>query len=320
MDALPIIPLRSFTRHFLGICLLFLILASLSFAPLARAEILMITDDLNREIRLNQVPSRIISLAPSVTEILFALGLDQEIAGVTAACDFPSLAKIKPSIGTSMNPDLEKIVSLQPDIVIAAKGIFRPELIKEMERLHVPIYVSDPATLGALFKNIEHLGKLTGKMEKAHSLILEMRSRITSIQKSLRGIPPHRVLYILWHDPLMTVGPGSFIHELIETAGGQNIYSKTGIPYTQFSMEAVIAKDPEVIIFPDELGKSAIQSQKGIWQKRWGMLSAVKAGRLYTANSDLLHRPGPRIVEGLEFLAHAIHPEVFGDEIQTTHP
>jgi iron complex transport system substrate-binding protein len=184
----------------------------------------------------------------------------------------------------------------------------------------VPIYVSDPATLGALFKNIEHLGKLTGKMKEAHSLILEMRSRITSIQKSLRGIPHRRVLYILWHDPLMTVGPGSFIHELIETAGGRNIYSKTGIPYTQFSMEEVIAKDPEVIFFPDELGESAIQSQKAIWKKRWGMLSAVKAGKLFTANSDLLHRPGPRIVEGLELLAHTIHPEVFGDEIQTTHP
>ena len=278
------------------------------------------TDDLGREVRLKAAPSRMISLAPSVTEILFALGLDREIVGVTSTCDYPPQAKTKPSVGTSINPDLEKMVSLQPDLIIAAKGIYRPDLAKEMERLHLPFYVSDPATLDSIFSSIEHLGQLTEKVREGRLLIQQMRSKFDRIRKRVINIPPRRVLYILWHDPLMTVGPGGFIHELIELAGGQNIYSKPGAPYTWFSMEEVILKDPEVVIFPGELGESVVQSQKQIWERRWGMLSAVKEGRLYITNSDLLHRPGPRIVQGLEVLARIIHPEVFEDEVQDPHP
>jgi iron complex transport system substrate-binding protein len=291
------------------------------FDPIAaHAEPFTVQDDLGRSLTFPQTPSRIVSLAPSVTEILFALGLEGRIVGVSANCDFPAGALEKPSVGYSMSPDLEKIVSLRPDLIILATGIFRPDLIPQLERLRLPVYVSAPNDIEAILRSIGQLGRMTGKFPEAEALNRDIRFRMDGILKRLVGRPIRPVLYVLWHDPLMTVGPGSFIYELIELAGGRNIHTRPGMPYTRFSMEEVVSKNPEVIIFPSDLGDAVTRTEMKLWKERWGMIQAVRSGNLYPLESDYLRRPGPRIVDGLELLARVIHPEVFHGEIRTADP
>ena len=304
-------------RHFTYIRKFFLLILPVFLCllpPLAGAQPLRVTDEVGRTIILEQNPSRIISLAPSITEILFALGLDREIVGVTEFCDYPPRARQKPSIGGFMNPSLERIVSLEPDLVIVAKEFYRPGFIRELERLDLPVYVSDPSVVESVFSALHQLGGVVGRVSEAETLAHRIRSQMEKIRGVLSDYPRRRVLYVLWHDPLMSVGPGSFVHELIEQAGGQNIVVGNGMAYSRLAMETVIARDPEVIIFPDELGESEIRAQKETWRLRWGMLSAVRQERFYVVDADLVHRPGPRLAQGLLELARVIHPEAYGEE------
>ena len=266
-------------------------------------------DDLGRKTFLAKAPTRVISLAPSITEILYAIGLDNEIVGVTEFCDYPPPAQQKPKIGYAQ-PNIEAIVALQPELVLAPRAFLRPELLAKFEQLKIPTFVVDPESFEEIPSRIQTVGRILNRSSSADEVASTMRQRIASIRSKMEPLARVRVLYVLNSQPLITVGPGSYLDQVIKVAGGSNIASETTVPYPHLSMEAVLKEDPEIIVFPIGKAEGISPSEQQQWL-RWTSLSAVKQGRLHQIPADVLNRPGPRIVEGLEGLARIIHPEAF---------
>ena len=269
-------------------------------------------DDLNRQVVLSRVPQRIISLAPSITETLFAIGLGERVVGVTQFCDYPPEAQAKPKVGYT-HPNLETMVALQPDLVLAPREFLRADMLGKLEQLQIPIYVLDAQTIESILSHIQTLGRMLGASAAADDVVGQMRRRIDDIKIRTTSLSRPRVLYALNSEPLITVGPGSFIHEAIELAGGSNVAARARTAYPRLSMEAVLKEDPELILFPAGRAEGITRGEELRWQ-RWSTLSAVKLKRLYLIPNDLLNRPGPRIVQGLEALARIFHPEAFDRE------
>ncbi len=252
---------------------------------------------------------RYISLAPSTTEILFALGLDEEIVGVSTYCNWPPKAKSKEKVGQFSQVNIEKILSLRPDYIFCT-GLEQAPIITELRRLNLKVYAADPTNMQDLFNSISDIGKITGKINEAESLITDMETGIEEITSKVRLIPESKkpkVFIEIWHDPLTTAGKGSFVDELITLAGGVNIASDTRRPYSIFSPEEVIKRDPDCIILTymdKELPLKLVGGRFG-----WKGISAVKNNRLYNdIGSDLLLRPGPRIVQGLKEIHKRLYP------------
>ena len=281
---------------------------SLLTASYALDQPISLTDAIGQTITLSKPATRIVSLAPSITEILYALDLDDEIVGVTLSCDYPPQAVLKPKVGGLVYPSVERIISMEPDLILAVKGMHPANFIHELRRLHLLVYVMDPSSVSAILNDIQVAGELTGRRKEAVGLAGDMEKKIKEIRKiSERRVRP-KVLYILWHDPLMTVSKGSFIGELVEIAGGTNVASSDREVNFRMSMEEVLSQNPDVVIFSSEIGESQVRAERERW-KRWSQIEAVREGRLYELNSSLIFRPGPRIVEGLSALMDVLHPE-----------
>ncbi len=269
-------------------------------------------DDLGRKIYLAKTPTRIVSLAPSVTEILFALQLREEIVGVTQFCDFPEAAQAKPKIGASF-PNVEAIVALQPDLVVGQQGFVRADVLATLEQLKIPTFIMDAKTVEDILSHIQTMGRIVGRSPVANELVASMRQRINAVKERLNGAPKLRLLYVLNSEPLITVGPGSFIHQVLQLAGGVNIAAASVLPYPRYNMEAVLKEDPEVLVFPIGDAEGIPESEQARW-RQWTSLSAVKHQRYVKIPSVLLDRQGPRIVEGLEWLARSLHPQRFSEK------
>ncbi len=266
-------------------------------------------DDLGRKIFLAKPPVRIVSLAPSVTEILFAIGVGDRIVGVTQFCDYPPEARMKPKVGYAQ-PNLESLVALRPDLVVAPREFLRVDVLSKLEQLKIPAFILEAKTIEDILTHIQTLGRLVGASGAADGVAMALRQRIGELRGRTEGLTRLRVLYVLNSQPLITVGPGSFVHHVIELAGGQNVAAHASVPYPRLSIEEVIKQDPELIIFPVGSVEGIPEAEQRLWQ-RWSTLSAVKHNRFHSISSDLLNRPGPRIVEGLERLARMLHPEAF---------
>jgi len=268
-------------------------------------------DDMGREVRIEKVPQRIVSHVPSITETLFALGLEERVVGVSDYCDYPEEAKLKPSVGNYFNPSIEMIVALEPDLVLT-DGY--SESIKGFEGLGITFFVIDPKDIDGILKDIELLGKITGTEKKANQLISDMRHRIARISARVEGVPRVRVFYVFDATDLnnpWTAGPGSFIDSLITMAGGENIAAKALAPWAQFSIEEVVNSDPQIIVMPAKHGTAFTPPEVLKEHPAWHGITAVKQGKIFTIDDDLVSRSGPRIVLGLEEMAKIIHPELF---------
>jgi len=261
-------------------------------------------DDLGRLVAINGTPQRIISLAPSNTEILFALGLGRKVVGVTDYCDYPPEALNKTKVGGYANPDVEQIIALDPDLILVAHGT-PMDVINSLTGLGLTVFGIKTTALDDLLNDIRRIAETTDKEVEAQGLTSEMESRIEAVTNQTEELEQRpRVFYIVWHDPLWTAGSGTFIHELIEKGGGVNIFQNvTGYP--TISIEEVIARDPEIIITSEWSYEWAINASE------LASTNASQTGRIYTLDDDLVQRPGPRLVEGLEWFAHFIHPEMF---------
>lgn len=253
------------------------------------------TDDAGRKIEISRKPERIVSLAPSITEILFFLQLGNKVVGVTDFCDYPEEAKHKPRVGWLTSPGIEKIVSLQPDIVFATAEGNRPEIVEELERMKIHVYVLNPHNIQDVLREITVIGKITGHDAIAKDKVSSLLRRIDTIKNKASQIKQKRVMYLVSIDPLISAGPGSFIHDIIKTAGGINVLSDSPVRYPRINMEEIILKDPEIIIAPTELVGSILG-----WKKRWSSISAIKNGNVYPIDPDIISRPGPRISDSLE--------------------
>jgi iron complex transport system substrate-binding protein len=266
------------------------------------------TDDLGRHVVLSGVPQRLVSLAPSITEILYAIGLGDRVVGVTEFCDYPANAQTKPKVGYS-HPNVESILALHPDLVVAPSAFLRPDLLTKLEQLKIAIYISEPNSVEDIPQQIQMLGRMLDRSASADELAAQLRDQLSELNARTQGRSRPRVLYVLNSQPLITVGPGSFIHELIEMAGGTNVAARAASPYPRLSMEEVLAQDPQIIIFPVGNSEGVPAEEQVLW-RRWNTMSAVKQGSFYRVGSNLLNRPGPRILLGLTELIRIIHPEV----------
>lgn len=253
---------------------------------------------------------KIISLAPSTTEILFSLDLADKVIGVTTFCNYPPGALKKEKIGTFSQPDIEKIVFLKPDIIFAT-GLEQAPTVERLRRLNLKVYVSDPSNMRELFVSIRKIAKLTGKEAASELLIKQMKSKIKKVASKVKKISQNKrtkVFVEIWHDPLMTAGKGTFIDELIQLAGGVNIAYDTPRPYSYFSAEQVIKRNPDCIILgymTEEKAVDVIKNRLG-----WNGIKAVKNNRVYSdINSDLFIRPGPRLTQGLEEIYKRLYPQ-----------
>jgi iron complex transport system substrate-binding protein len=260
-----------------------------------------IVDELGRTIKVPEHAERIVSLAPSITETLFALGVGDRVAGVTSYCDYPPEAKLKDKVGDTLKPNIERIVGIKADLVIVSTSSQLEQYIQNLEGLGIPVYISNPRNLEQVLQSINSMGRLVVAEDRARELVSDMRARIDRVASSLASAERPRVLFLLGTEPLITVGGETFMDDLITRAGGRSISTEAGGEYPQYSMETAVAKQPEVIF---------VQFDEKQLPERLKQTPAGRANRVYHLDDDLVSRPGPRIVDGLEQMASKIHPEV----------
>jgi iron complex transport system substrate-binding protein len=262
-----------------------------------------------REIVLAAPPQRIVSLVPSVTEMIFALGGEDRLVGRTDFCDYPPAARAKTSVGGMIGPSLEAIVALKPDLVIVTRSGNREETFKQILRLRIPVYQVSAERIGDVKDVARRLGALTGREAAVAPFLDTIDRRVAAVREAVKPYGRPRVLYVLWPDPLIVPGSRSLVSELIGIAGGDSITAADADDYPRYSLEAAVAKGPEVIVLANHGSKSG-----PIAMDRWRRLTslpAIKTGRIHSVDGNLMHRYGPRILDGLDQLARAIHPEAF---------
>ncbi len=280
-----------------------------SSAPTAAVYV----DGLQRTVKLDHIPQRIISLAPSNTEILFAIGAGPQVVGRDDFSDYPEAVKALPKVGGTDKYNNEQIVALHPDLVLAAE-INTPEQVKALESLGLTVYyLKNPATLDEMYGNLETLAKLTGHEADAATLSGSLEARVAAVDHKVAAVTERPSVFyeIDATDPAKpyTAGPGTFIDLLIQRAGGTNIAGTLKDPYPQLSLEQVVALNPASIILGDALygvTPDVVKARPG-----WGSLDAVKNGDIFPVDDNLFSRPGPRLVDGLELLAKLLHPDLF---------
>ena len=253
-------------------------------------------------------PQRVVSLAPSVTETLFALGFGNRLVGVTTYCDYPAEAQKLPKIGGFMSPSLEAIVAKQPDFVIGVSSATDPVKAREMERLGLKVTLISLASVSDILSSIKSIARLLGRPEAGEKLVHRITMQFNQVKKRVAPAPRRSTLLAVGLRPLVAVGGKNFIDELITLAGGENIAGNAAQPWLNLPDEYVVAKAPQVII------EAGMGSERGPSGKNWSDLKsipAVKERRIYAYPSDKILRPGPRIGEGLEEIARLVHPECF---------
>ncbi len=265
---------------------------------------LIVRDMAGRDVTISAEPKRIVSLAPSNTEIVFALGLGEKLVGVTALCNWPEEAADKPKVG-DFRINREAVVALDPDLVLGISG--HEELAEDLGQAGIPVLILAPTNLEEIYDSIILVGQATGAETEAQRLVDDMRAQVKEIRQTVADKATQRpkVFILLDIEGLWTAGPGTFLDELVRLAGGENVAAKGDQPYMQYSAEQLLLDDPDVILVTfagaDEFRQDS----------RWQSLKAVRAGRVIEVNADLVSRPGPRIVEGLREVAKALHPDIF---------
>lgn len=253
-------------------------------------------------------PQRLISLAPSITEILYFLELGDRVVGVTSYCNYPPEVEGKPRIGTYWEYNLEAILALKPDLALVMAGQGEGENSLAALRLWgIPLYAARADTLPELFQLILNLATLTGQEEVARRKLPLLKDRVQRVEAQVQGRRPPRVFLQIDQEPLITVGCSTIQNDLIQRAGGTNIAAHLEQRYPIFNLEEVLKAQPEVILFTGMVGSKVLPARVSFW-RQWPMLPAVADGRLHWVEPDLIDRPGPRAVDGLESLARLLHP------------
>ena len=300
-------------KQFLLLIFIFLLICS-SYASEGSFKPVTITDALDIKSTITKKPERIISLAPSNTEILFALGLGDKVVGVTRYDNYPEeVGKIQ-KIGGYTDFNSEVIASLTPDLVLGIRG--NPtELFDNLRRLGITVIALNSKSLDEVISDIKTLGKITGAIEEADKVTEEIEKQLSEIKKQVKNLKPKRIYLGSLEPPYYTVGGKNFLDSNINFAGGKNIFSDSTTVWPVVSIEEILARDPEVIIPGLSSPPFGSKDPKVILEKLrenpiWKHTTAVKEGNLFMIDEDLLHRPGPRIAIGIKILSEKIHPEL----------
>ena len=294
----------------------FMILGVLVFPGFANTNPypLQITDARGIDISIPKQPSRIVSLSPSLTEILFAVGAGDRVKGVTSYCNYPEEATMREQVGgfSEKTISIEKIVSLKPDLVFVDNSR-HGSITENLERYGIPVVSTNASSIEDIFALINLIGRSTGNSEKSKAILDDMRRRIESVSKAVADIALEKrpqVFWETWDDPLMTAGPTTFISQLITLAGGRNIFSDVQESWPTVSHEELLHRNPDVLMSSDtHEDKFTIEQMRS--RTGWSELNAVKDNRVYLLDGDMVSRPGPRIVTALETIAVSLYPSRF---------
>jgi len=267
-----------------------------------------VADQTGRSVEIPERAERLISLAPSITETLFALGLGDQLVGDTDYCEYPPEARLKPHVGPVLNPSLERIVALKPDLVLGSREANRIETADQLERLGIPVYGVTAQTVDEMLSSIEDLGNVLGREAEARRLVRELRERIDRVERRVANRPKPKVLFVVWYRPLTAAGPRSFVADVVRRAGGVSISDDLSGEWPRMSLEEALRRNPDVILFPR--AESFAPSPEDLTTlPGWRNFNAVKHHRLYFV-SDTIIRPSPRLVDALEEVASFLHPEL----------
>jgi ABC-type Fe3+-hydroxamate transport system substrate-binding protein len=282
------------------------LLSSIFFLSAVALAQRQVTDQTGRRITIPDHPHRLVSLAPSITETLYALGLGNELVGDTNYCDYPPQARLKPHVGALLNPNLEEIVALKPDLVLGQAEANRLETAAQLQRLGIPLYGLTAHSVDDTLRSIEDLGSVLGCQAEAGALVGRLRARIARVERRVAGLPRPKVLFVVWYRPLITAGPHTFISDVIRRAGGISVADDLHGEWPRLSLEEILNRDPDVILFPrtNAISPSPAQFRQ---LPGWKDCRAVREGRLYFI-ADSINRPSPRLIDALEEVARLLHP------------
>jgi len=267
-------------------------------------------DQLGRELRVPDDPRRVIALAPSITEIIFALGQQDRLRGTTQYSNYPAEAAKLPRVGSYVRLDLERIVALNPDLCIAIKDGNPKETIDRLQSLNIPVFAVNPRNLESMMQTIRKIGDILNASAKSKTLVENMRSRMQKVDALVSRIDRRpRVFIQIGISPIISAGTNTFIHELIVRAGGINVAAGNRA-YPHFSREQVLALAPDVLIITSMSRSGAFEKARADWN-RLSDMPAVRAKRIYTVDSDVFDRPSPRLLDALEILTRLLHPNLF---------
>ncbi len=269
-----------------------------------------VTDEVGREMKVPAEAKRIVSLAPNLTETIYALGLEDRLVGDTNFCDTPAAAKSKPHVGDLQNPSIEAIVALHPDLVLATTSINRVETADALKQLGVPVYTTDPRTVRGMLDSTTHVAEVIGATQQGAELVGRMQQRLDAVRAALSDRPMVHVLFVVWLQPLQTIGQDTFIADALRWAGAESVLvSKQKWPH--LSLEEVVRLQPDYIVFTDDhSGGTGTELADLRARPVWRDLDAVEQGHVVNVSEEIV-RPSPGLVDVIEQLAHELHPEVF---------
>jgi len=267
-----------------------------------------VIDEAGRQVQLPPRIDRIVSLAPNLTEIVYAVGAGDRLVGDTEYCDYPPEAKSVTRVGDTMHPSVERIVALKPQIVLVSTASQLEAFAKQLDEQKIAVYVTNPQSVEDIFRSIQSLGDLFGERDRATKLVTELRGRKDRVQSALAQAKPVSVFYQVSGEPLYTIGRDSYLTDLVGRAGGDSVTADVPSAFPRYSDEAALAARPDAIILPTG-GSMGVANSTVATPLRNS--PAVLNNRVYKINDDHLSRPGPRLIDGLEEMARALHPEAF---------
>ncbi len=297
-----------FRLSFLAISSLLGVLACADAEP--RSGDGAIVDDLGRTVTVSAPPQRIVALVPSVTDLILALGESDRLVARTRYDTDPRLAAL-PTVGGGLDPNIEAIIGMRPDLVIAWPGAEQP-IIGHLEAAGIAVYGAGSQSLEDQERHTRQIGRLLGIEQRADSLLADIDRSFAALAKALAGVPVVSALYVAWHDPPMTTGPGTFVDSIMTVAGGRNVFDDATTDWPQVSMEEIVIRDPDVLILPVPDGRDSATIAWVHLTPGWRDLRAVRTGKILLVDSELFSRPGPRIIDAAIQLAELLHPGATG--------
>jgi len=275
-----------------------------------------VSDELGRKIQIPLAIHRVVSLAPSITETLYALGLQDRLVGDTDYCDYPPEAKQKPHVGGTISPSIETIASLHPDVVLVAKGINRLDTVNSLASLGIPSYATDPHSVAEILTSTQRLADLLGAAQAGDTLATKLRHELAEIHERVAPFPPRRVLYVIWPQPLISIGQNTFMADALRYSGAISIVNEPQ-SWPQISLEEIARVQPDFLVFSGSHMASASVNVDALSETPgWRILNAVREHK-YANTSDAIERTSPRIVSAIAELARQFHPEAFKAEPET---
>lgn len=269
-----------------------------------------VTDETGRTVEIPKPAQRIVSLAPNLTETLFALGVGARVVGDTDFCDYPAGARNKVHIGGPVNPNIEAIAALHPDLVLATVAINRQETVRALEQLHIPVYATDPRSVDQVLASTARLGQLLDAGDRGKVLLADLQRRLDDLAAGLAGVRPTNVFFVVWQDPTISVGRHTFLADALLHAGARSVIDAPQ-DWPNISLEEAVHLHPDYLVYAsDDPGQFAHEVDELRNRPGWRDLDAVRNNRIVVVSEAISH-PSPRLVDAIEYLARALHPERF---------